>query len=59
MFFNSFLIPITKAYHILVILEFENRHNLIIELIELYFFPNKQYMGSYVFIHIIFFYKKE
>lgn len=36
-----------------------NKNNLIIRLIELYYFPRDQYMGPYIFIHIIFYYEKK
>jgi hypothetical protein len=34
-------------------LDFENKHNPIIQLIELYFLHNNQHMGPCVFIHIV------
>jgi hypothetical protein len=39
-------------------LDFENRHNLIIKLIERYFLPNNQYSKPHIFTHIVFKYKK-
>jgi hypothetical protein len=36
-----------------------NKNNLIIRLIELYYFPRDQYMGPYIFIHICFYYEKK
>ncbi len=56
--FQIFEKPKNNACPILSIIGFENKYDHIIDLIELQFLPNNQYMGPYVFIHVLFNFKK-
>jgi len=54
--FQIFEKPGNNACPILSIISFENKHDHIIDPIELQFLPNNQYMGPYIFIHAVSFF---
>jgi hypothetical protein len=52
--FQIFEKPRNNACVILNIINYENNHDYIIDPTELQFLPNNQYMGPYIFIHVVF-----